>query len=57
MQKNFSKEERKDKLFEYIKYGIYYMTKDVYETLKEYCVGKIVYVYTINVPLKDFIHI
>lgn len=57
MQKNFSKEERKDKLFEYIKYGIYYMTKDVYETLKEYCVGKIAYIYTINVPLKDFIHI
>ena len=57
MQQNFSKEERKDKLFEYIKYGVYYMTKDVYEALKEHCVGKIVYVYTINVPLKDFIHI
>ena len=57
MQKNFSKEERKDKLYECIKYGIYYMAKDVYEALKEHCVGKIAYIYTINVPLKDFIHI
>lgn len=57
MQKNFSKEERKDKLLEHVKYGIYYMTKDVYEALKEHCVGKTAYVYTINVPLEDFIHI
>ena len=33
------------------------MAKDVYEALKEHCVGKIAYIYTINVPLKDFIHI
>ena len=58
MKFNFKK-EYDEKVYEYLDHGgkIYIATKDLYTKIKEYCLGKIVYLYTLEVPVEDFAHI